>query len=127
MIWRPFNNGGGHLTGPDSSSRLWLFLAPAFSQTASFHPCWVSRDLCKKMNHIQLLQPSCHQPIYLLYCPCDSVAQWIERTPPERKAAGSTPATVTITRNPLPRLFPFPGCSSPFSSANKLALLRLIF
>jgi hypothetical protein len=50
------------------------------------------------MNHIQLLQPPCHQPIYLLYCPYDSVAQWTERMPPEHKAAGSTPATVTITR-----------------------------
>ena len=36
----------------------------------------------------------------------DSVAQWIERMPPEHKAAGSTPATVITTRNPLPKFFP---------------------
>ena len=42
--------------------------------------------------------------------------------PPEHKAAGSTPATVTTTRNPLPRLSPFLGCSSPFQAANKPVL-----
>ena len=31
MIWRPFNNGVGHLAGPNSSSCLWLFLAPALA------------------------------------------------------------------------------------------------
>src|SRR6266568_2808231 len=41
----------------------------------------------------------------MLYCGYDSVAQWIERSPPEREVAGSIPATVTshqITKPPTP-------------------------
>jgi hypothetical protein len=33
---------------------LWLFLAQAFSQTPSFHPCGSSRGVCKKMNRAQV-------------------------------------------------------------------------
>ena len=65
-----------------------------------------------------LLRPPCHQCIYLLYCLWDSVAQWIERAPPERKAAGSIPATVTTTHSPLPKLSSYLDCFSSLSSAS---------
>ena len=68
--------------------------------------------------HCKLLA-ICPFTCYTIFKTYDGVAQWIERSPPERKVAGSTPATVTTSHSPLPRLFPFPGCSSPFSGANK--------
>ena len=46
-----FNDGSCSRAATGSSSWLWLFLAQAFSQTASFQPCASRRGRCKKMKH----------------------------------------------------------------------------
>jgi hypothetical protein len=42
----------------------------------------------------------------MLYFRHADVAQWIERPPPERKVAGSSPVVSVTSRNPLPNAPP---------------------
>src|SRR5258708_24953703 len=64
-----FNDSSCSRAATGSSSWLWLFLAQAFSQTASFQPCASRRGLCKKMN--RTLWPYGHleiRPVTLSTC-----------------------------------------------------------